>query len=370
MANNSYVESIAVKKAQELLNQQLASKPGAYQSQWQAQLNDTINKILNREKFSYDLNGDMLYQQYKDQYTTQGNMAMMDTMGQAQAMTGGYGNSYAQTAGQQTYQNYLQQLNDKVPELYQLALNKYNQDGQDLYNKYSLLGTQEEQDYNRYQNNLAQWQTELDRLQNQYNNEREFDYGKYVDDRNYQYQVDRDKVADEQWLKEYEEALRQYNQNYQYQVNRDLVSDSQWQQEFNEAIRQANQNYQYQVNRDKVADSQWQKEFDESVRQYNLSNSVATTPAEKAQASLKEKVNNGGGTPAKAKFTGSTYSEAVAYLKSNGVDAASASSIMTESEWKRRKQSYTQYGTGGAEVKNYSTYKEYLADIVEYKLGG
>ena len=341
MANNSYVESIAVKKAQELLNQQLASKPGAYQSQWQAQLNDTINKILNREKFSYDLNGDMLYQQYKDQYTTQGNMAMMDTMGQAQAMTGGYGNSYAQTAGQQTYQNYLQQLNDKVPELYQLALNKYNQDGQDLYNKYSLLGTQEEQDYNRYQNNLAQWQTELDRLQNQYNNEREFDYGKYVDDRNYQYQVDRDKVADEQWLKEYEEALRQYNQNYQYQVNRD-----------------------------KVADSQWQKEFDESVRQYNLSNSVATTPAEKAQASLKEKVNNGGGTPAKAKFTGSTYSEAVAYLKSNGVDAASASSIMTESEWKRRKQSYTQYGTGGAEVKNYSTYKEYLADIVEYKLGG
>ena len=355
MATKSYVESIAVKKAQEQLNQQMAAKPGAYQSQWQSQLNDTINKILNREKFSYDLNGDMLYQQYKDQYTTQGNMAMMDTVGQAQAMTGGYGNSYAQTAGQQTYQNYLQQLNDKVPELYNLALNKYNQEGQDLYNQYSLLGTQEEQDYNRHQDKVAQWQTEIDRLQNQYNNEREFDYGKYIDDRNYQYQTDRDKVADDQWLKEYNEAIRQYNQNYQYQVGRD-----------------------------QVADSQWQKEFDEAVRQFNQKNGLSTSQAsssgssnsnvDKAQASLTEKVNNNnknnGGTTAKTEFTGSTYSEAVAYLKANGVSATSASSIMTESEWKRRKQSYSQYGTGGAEVKNYSTYKEYLADIVEYKLGG
>ena len=85
---------------------------GQYQSPWQTQLNDTISKILNREKFSYDLNGDALYQQYKDQYVNQGQQAMMDTMGQAQAMTGGYGNSYAQTVGQQTYQGYLQQLND------------------------------------------------------------------------------------------------------------------------------------------------------------------------------------------------------------------------------------------------------------------
>ena len=208
---SNYTESEAVRQAQALLQQQLAQKPGAYQSEWQTQLNDTINKILNREKFSYDLNGDALYQQYKDQYTTQGKMAMMDTMGQAQAMTGGYGNSYAQTAGQQTYQGYLQKLNDKVPELYQLALNQYNQEGQDLYNKYSLLGSQEEQDYNRHQDAVANWQTEYDRLQNQYNTEREFDYGKYADDRNYQYQVDRDKVADEQWQKEFDEAVRQYN---------------------------------------------------------------------------------------------------------------------------------------------------------------
>ena len=56
----------------------------------------------------------------------------MDTMGQAQAMTGGYGNSYAQTVGQQTYQGYLQGLNDQVPALYQLALDKYNSEGNQL----------------------------------------------------------------------------------------------------------------------------------------------------------------------------------------------------------------------------------------------
>ena len=223
---DGYKPSDAVTQAEQLLNQQLAQKPGAYQSEWQAQLNDTINKILNREKFTYDLNGDALYQQYKDQYVTQGKMAMMDTMGQAQAMTGGYGNSYAQSVGQQTYHGYLQQLNDKVPELYQLALNQYNQEGQDLYNKYSLLGTQEEQDYNRYKDTLSNWQTELDRLQNQYNSEREFDYGKYADDRNYQYQVDRDKVADEQWQKEFDEAKRQYDQSYALSASKTTTSSS------------------------------------------------------------------------------------------------------------------------------------------------
>ena len=94
-----YVESETVKQADAALNAQLAQKPGAYQSKWQAQINDIINRILNREEFSYDLNGDALYQQYKDQYMRGGQRAMQDTMAEAAALTGGYGNSYASTAG-------------------------------------------------------------------------------------------------------------------------------------------------------------------------------------------------------------------------------------------------------------------------------
>ena len=188
-----YQQSDAVTKAQEMLQNQLANKPGAYQSQWQSQLNDVMDKILNREKFTYDLNGDALYKQYKDQYTNQGKMAMMDTIGQASAMTGGYGNSYAQNVGQQAYQGYLQQLNDKIPELYNLALSKYQMEGDDLSRQYSMLGTKENQDYSRYRDKVSDYNTELSRLQNAYDNERSFDYGQFIDDRNYQYQQNSDK---------------------------------------------------------------------------------------------------------------------------------------------------------------------------------
>lgn len=218
----AYKPSDTVAQAEALLQQQLANKPGEYQSAWQAQLNDTLQKILNREKFSYDLNGDMLYQQYKDQYTTQGKLASMDVMGQAAAMTGGYGNSYAQTAGQQAYQGYLQQLNDKVPELYQLALNQYNAEGDDMYNQASLMAQMENQDYGRYRDTVSDYYTELDRLTNdaryqsetdygRWSDDRNFSYGQFSDDRTYDYQVERDKIADQQWQATFDEGVRQYN---------------------------------------------------------------------------------------------------------------------------------------------------------------
>lgn len=217
-----YAPSDTVAQAQALLNQQLSQKPGEYQSTWQQQLNDTLQQILNREKFSYDLNADALYQQYKDQYTTQGKMGMMDTMGQAQAMTGGYGNSYAQSVGQQTYQGYLQQLNNKIPELYQLALNKYQMEGDELQNHAALMAQMEEQDYGRYQDQMNAWLAERDYLANRYDTERDYDYGKwadnrefaydqFADDRAYNYQTDRDKIEDERWQAEFDEAKRQFD---------------------------------------------------------------------------------------------------------------------------------------------------------------
>ena len=252
-----------------MLQQQLSQKPGAYQSAWQTQLDDTLNKILNREKFSYDLNGDALYQQYKDQYVLQGQQAMMDTMGQAAALTGGYGNSYAQTAGQQTYQGYLQQLNDKVPELYQLALNQYNREGEDLYNQYGLYADRENLDYGRYRDTVSDYNTELNRLAEDARYQGEQDYGKYLDAYNMAYGQHRDQVgdwqyelgrADEDYWNQYNRDYGQYSddRNLSYGQYRDQVSDSQWDQSF-----------QYQQDRDKVSDEQWQAQFDEAKRQYD-----------------------------------------------------------------------------------------------------
>lgn len=223
-----YTPSDTVTQAEAMLQQHLANKPGEYNSAWQTQLNDTLQKILNREKFSYDLNGDMLYQQYKDQYTTQGKLAMMDTMGQAAAMNGGYGNSYAQTAGQQAYQGYLQQLNDKVPELYQLALNQYNAEGDEMYNQASLMAQMDEQAYGRHRDSVSDYYTDLANLKDdaRYMSEDEYNkalqdfnikYSSYWDHTNFDYQTERDNVADQQWRDTFDEGVRQFDASLEEQ---------------------------------------------------------------------------------------------------------------------------------------------------------
>jgi LysM repeat protein len=117
------------------------------ETEWAKNIED---KIKNYGQFSYDFNTDALYQQYKDKYIQQGKMAMADTMGQAAAMTGGYGSSYAQTVGQQQYQASLDKLNDVIPDLYQLALDRYNTGKQDLYNQASYLMEKYKQEYGEY----------------------------------------------------------------------------------------------------------------------------------------------------------------------------------------------------------------------------
>lgn len=216
-ADQAYQNALAVL-------QQAQSQMPTYQATYDQQLQDLYNQIVNREKFSYDLDADALYQQYKDQYTTQGKLAMKDTMGQAQAMTGGYGNSYAQSVGQQAYQGYLQQLNDVIPELYGMALDQYNQEGQNLLNQYSMLGDMADDEYAKYQDALNQyWQN--------------VSYQKQLADDAYDrgYGASRDQIADQQW-----------QDSFQYQQNRDQVADQQWQTEFNEAKRQYDQDYAFQ----------------------------------------------------------------------------------------------------------------------------
>lgn len=235
-----YEPGDAVKQAQQALQNQQAAKPGDYQSQWQGQLDSVFGQIRNRPGFSYDVNTDALYQQVARNYQRQGQQAMMDTAGQAAALTGGYGNSYAQTAGQQTYNQYLLGLAELVPQYQQMALEQYQMEGEDLLKQYQLLLDQENQSYDRYRDSLEQYYGELDRLQAAYDRERDQDYGRFVQDRDYDYG-------------KYLDAL-----NHQYRLDRDAVEDAQWLQQL-----------QYQQERDRIADEQWQREYEEMVRQYN-----------------------------------------------------------------------------------------------------
>lgn len=225
-------------------------------NQWWNKLTDTMNAIENREKFSYDVNGDALYQQYKDQYINQGKMAMMDTMGQAAAMTGGYGNSYAQSVGQQAYQGYLQQLTDKIPELYQMALDKYNSEGAEMYNKLSAYGDLYSTEYGEHRDAVSDSKDALahktdlygiksdEDYKHWYNGEQlkmaasEQEYQKLADllgisteaaqrifDNSYKSQFDsyttkyteeQDEIANDLALKKLEEEQRQFDENLKY----------------------------------------------------------------------------------------------------------------------------------------------------------
>lgn len=161
------------------------NNPGEWDtSKYQAVI-DASNAWNNRAKFSYDLNGDALYQQYKDKFINQGRLAMADTMGQASAMTGGYGSSYAVTAGNQAYQSHLQNLNDIVPQLYQMAYERYTQEGQDLLNKYNMASDMYENEYGEHMDKTNIYNTTLDRLYNRADTERGFEYGKWDADRTY-----------------------------------------------------------------------------------------------------------------------------------------------------------------------------------------
>lgn len=151
---------------------------------WQ-ELLKAQDAALNRKAFSYDLNGDALYQQYKDKFINQGRLAMADTIGQASAMTGGYGSSYAVTAGNQAYQSHLQNLNDIVPQLYQMALDKYNQEGQDLKDAYSMLNNTYQTKYGEHMDKTNIYNTTLDRLTSEAYNAQNFDYGQWSDNRTF-----------------------------------------------------------------------------------------------------------------------------------------------------------------------------------------
>ena len=140
---------------------QAGPKP-TYAGTFEGQLNDIFDKIQNREKFSYDVNADPLYQSYKDQYIQGGKLAMKDTMGQAAALTGGYGNTYGQQVGQQAYNAYLKNLSAVIPELYDRAYGVYKDEGDDLKDQFTLAGAMRDTEYGRYRDDLGDWEQDRD----------------------------------------------------------------------------------------------------------------------------------------------------------------------------------------------------------------
>ena len=161
--------------------------------------NDYLNQYQDRDTFSYDFNSDALYNQYKDSYIQQGQMAMMDTMGHVATMTGGYGNSYAQTVGQQAYNQQLSQLNDIMPELYGMAYDRYQKEGQEMLQMYDLYMGRENDRYSKHLDSVNLWNNEFtqawntyDTLYDEYTAAYDKKYAEKENERKWNYQYEQD----------------------------------------------------------------------------------------------------------------------------------------------------------------------------------
>ena len=126
------------------------------------ELNRLYTAITGRPSFSYSPSGDPMYQSYADRYLQNGRLAMRDSMGQGAALTGGYGSSYAQSVGQQQYNEYLRSLGEVLPELYGLAWQRYSAEGEQLQKAYDLAWQRRENAYQRGRDALAdeRWASE------------------------------------------------------------------------------------------------------------------------------------------------------------------------------------------------------------------
>lgn len=142
-----------------------------YENAFAQQQKDLLDRILNREDFSWSKETDPQWSSYKKSYLREGDRATANALAQASAASGGRPSSYAVNAATQAGDYYATKLNDVIPTLYQQAyeryLDEYNMKLKDL----NAVNQQEQLDYAKH----------LDRL-GQFNTDRGFAYQNYADD--------------------------------------------------------------------------------------------------------------------------------------------------------------------------------------------
>lgn len=144
MAKIKYVKTTSAGKAPTY------KAPSAYSSKYQGNIYAAMDKVTN---FKYDPMEDASYRALAKVYNERGNKAAKDTMGDAAALNGGYGTSYATSAAQQARNDYNMQLASYIPDLEQ---NAYNRNVQAL----SAYRDADDTAYGRYRDNVSdkQWQ--------------------------------------------------------------------------------------------------------------------------------------------------------------------------------------------------------------------
>lgn len=156
----------------------LLEKLNSGRTSYSDKIDALMNQINGRDKFVYDMDKDPMFQQYLSSMMDKGKIAMQDTIGQASALTGGYGSTYATSAANGAYNDFVKGAYDNVSDYYNMSLNAYNSEGQELYNR---LGMYQNADAAEYSRLAAAYDANLQRANTLYNQE----YNNYWDTANY-----------------------------------------------------------------------------------------------------------------------------------------------------------------------------------------
>lgn len=216
-----------------------------YNAKYDAQMEAMLNKILNREDFSYDAQSDPLYQQYEAMYRREGDRAMRDTMAEAAASAGGM-NSYAITAAQQANNYYNAQLGDKIPELYQLAYEMYLQDKESQVQDLGLLQSMDATQYNRYRDTMSDYYNDKNFAYGLYSDavqqgnwDKNFNYNQAINERDFSYGSAQDTITNNWKGKEWDNYTAQQkleNERYDAQWNNTLSQQELEKQRYDQEI--------------------------------------------------------------------------------------------------------------------------------------
>ena len=214
------------------------------------QVRDMMDKIMNREKFSYDVDTDPLFQQALASAMNSGKQAMQDTIGQASALTGGYGSTYATSAGNQAYNSFIEDAYDNLPQYYQMAMEAYQMEGDEMYRQYGMLSAEDDKEYNR---NVTAYDATYQHRNRMYDEA----YNQYRDTKSDAFALGNLQIAEHGQL--VSDAYNYYNATSNYadsQYERDYTA---WADSINQAWKEVEA-----LNTDAWAG----KNFDEGVRQY------------------------------------------------------------------------------------------------------
>lgn len=123
-----------------------------YDSQYMDQLNALARQLTS---MNYDdwTKGSQ-YKALADRYGASGRMSMQDVLGQVASRTGGLASSYATTAAQQQYNQYMAQLEEIARQL-------YSQERGDLMDSASLYRNLANDEYDRYRDSLSDYNARL-----------------------------------------------------------------------------------------------------------------------------------------------------------------------------------------------------------------